>query len=101
VPILLIDTLRKRKYPRQGKKSLFCKDWYRKFHREPLLSIIASANVNALILDISSVLLDEYQMSHAMIDLPIEVASLMAISIVRMKIRKDHKNKNGAYNQVI
>lgn len=63
------------------------------------LSIIALANIVAIILDISSVLLDEYQLSYAMIDLPVEVLSLIGISIVWIKIRKE--NLNRAYNQVM
>jgi hypothetical protein len=52
------------------------------------LSIIALANVIAIILDISSVLLDEYKLSYAMIDLPVEIASLIGILIIGTMIRK-------------
>ena len=50
------------------------------------LFVIALANVIAIILDISSVLLNEYQIRYALIDLPVEVMSLIGISIILIKI---------------
>lgn len=52
------------------------------------LSVIAVANVVAIVLDISSVLLDEYELAYAMIDLPVEVVSLAAVMGVWIKMRK-------------
>ncbi len=43
------------------------------------LWIIAVANIIAGILDITSVVLNEYKLSYAMMDLPVEVLSLVAI----------------------
>jgi len=53
------------------------------------LIVIALANVIAIILDVSSVLLNEYRLSYAMIDIPVEVVSLIGISIIWIKIRKE------------
>jgi hypothetical protein len=41
--------------------------------------IIALANIIAIILDFSSVIMDEYKFSNAMIDVPFEVISLIGI----------------------
>lgn len=53
------------------------------------LKVIALANVIAIVLDVSSVLLNEYRLSYAMIDIPVEVASLIGISIIWIKIQKE------------
>lgn len=53
------------------------------------LKVIALANVIAIVLDVSSVLVNEYKLSYAMIDIPVEVASLIGISIIWIKIRKE------------
>lgn len=55
--------------------------------RKWALNIIALANVVAIILDFGSVLMDEYQLSYAMIDVPFEVLSLVGIIMFRTKIR--------------
>lgn len=65
--------------------------------REPVnrkwgLYVIAVANGVAIILDICSVLLNEYQWSQAIIDLPVEMVSLFAVFMVWIKIRKDPLN---------
>lgn len=57
------------------------------FERKWALTIIALANVIALILDFGSVLMDEFQLSYAMIDVPFEVLSLGGIVILRIKMR--------------
>lgn len=54
------------------------------------LYVIASANIVAIILDISSVLLDEYKLGYAMIDLPVELVSLIGILVILVRIRKVH-----------
>jgi hypothetical protein len=53
-----------------------------------VLSVIAVANTVAIMLDISSVLLDEYTLAYAMIDLPVEVVSLAAVMMVWIKMRR-------------
>lgn len=54
--------------------------------RKWTLSIIALANVIAIVIDISAVLLGEFQLGYAMIDLPVEVMSLIGITLVWNKI---------------
>lgn len=58
------------------------------FSRSWGLSVIAVANVVAIVLDISSVLLNEYELGYAMIDLPVEVLSLTAVIVVWIIMRK-------------
>lgn len=53
------------------------------------LYVIVLANVIAILLDIGSVLLAEYKLSYAMMDLPVEVASLFGISLIWKRIRKN------------
>jgi hypothetical protein len=43
--------------------------------------VIACANALAIILDFTSVLLKEYQVSHAMIDAPLELLSVLVIVV--------------------
>jgi len=57
------------------------------FIRKWALNIIALANIVAIILDFSSVIMNEYQLSYAMIDVPFEVLSLGGILIIRTKTR--------------
>lgn len=57
------------------------------------LYVIALANIMAIILDIGSVLLDEYKLNYAMIDLPVEVVSLAGILIIWMWIRNLHQKE--------
>ncbi len=46
------------------------------------LYIILTANVIAIILDLISVIIGEYQLSYAMIDVPIEMLSIIGIFII-------------------
>ena len=49
------------------------------------LYIIFLANVIAITLDIASVLLGEYKFSYSMIDIPIEILSIIGIVIIWLK----------------
>jgi len=51
--------------------------------------VIALANVIAILLDTVSVLLAEYKLGYAMMDLPIEVASLIGIALIWNRIRRN------------
>jgi hypothetical protein len=57
------------------------------FNRQWALSFILLANVIAIILDFGSLLLGEYKLSYAMIDLPVELASIIGIIIIWIKIK--------------
>ena len=57
------------------------------FNRKWALSFILLANVIAIFLDIGSFLLGEYKLSYAMIDLPIELMSIIGIIIIWIKIK--------------
>ena len=57
------------------------------FNRQWALSFILLAHVSAIILDIGSLLLGEYKLSYAMIDLPVEFASIIGIIIIWFKIK--------------
>ncbi len=46
------------------------------------LYIIFTANVIAIILDLISVIIGEYQLSYAMMDIPIEMLSIIGIVII-------------------
>ena len=59
--------------------------------RKWAMTIIAFANVVAIILDFGSVLMDEYKLSYAMIDVPFEVLSLGAIILFLTKTRSMDK----------
>jgi hypothetical protein len=53
------------------------------------LWIIATANVLAIILDTGSVLLEEYTLGYALIDLPVELLSLIAIIVIWVALRRE------------
>ena len=53
------------------------------------LWVIATANVIAIILDTGSVLLDEYTLGYALIDLPVELLSLIAIGVIWIALREE------------
>lgn len=63
------------------------------YTRKWALYIVALANIIAIILDFSSVIMNEYQLSYAMIDVPIEVISLVGIFIILTKIRSVEKKE--------
>jgi hypothetical protein len=68
------------------------------FERKWAAVIIAFGNILAIALDLVSVYLGEYQLSHAMIDIPIEMLSLLTIllfySIVKIKYGYAHNRQN-------
>jgi hypothetical protein len=68
------------------------------FERKWAAIIIAFGNILAILLDLVSVHLGEYQFSHAMIDIPIEMLSLLTIvlfySIFRIKYSDSHSQQN-------
>jgi hypothetical protein len=55
------------------------------FKRLWALYIIFLANVIAIALDLGSLLLGEYKLSYAMIDIPIEIMSIIGIVIILSK----------------
>ena len=61
------------------------------FERKWALYVILTANVIAICLDTASILFSEYKFSNAMIDLPVELISILGIGIIWIKI-KSHTN---------
>ena len=57
------------------------------FDRKWALYIILTANVIAICLDSASIFFSEYKISNAMIDLPIELISILGIIIIWIKIK--------------
>jgi len=57
----------------------------RPFDRKWALLIILTANVIAICLDTVSILFSEYKISNAMIDLPVELISILGIIIIYLK----------------
>ncbi len=60
--------------------------WYIIIAKKPLENkiiaiVIACANLLAIILDFTSVVLGEYTWSHAMIDIPVELVSFLTLAI--------------------
>ena len=53
------------------------------------LWIIASANVLAIIMDTGSVLLGEYTLAYALIDLPVELFSLIAVIVIWVALKRE------------
>jgi hypothetical protein len=68
------------------------------FERKWAAVIIAIGNILAILLDLVSVHLGEYQFSHAMIDIPIEMLSLLTIllfySIFKIDSSYSHSQQN-------
>ncbi len=54
--------------------------------RKWAFSVIATANILAIVLDIGSVIMGEYQFIYAMYDLPVESLSLAGIFMIRRHI---------------
>ena len=52
------------------------------------LYVIFLANVIAVTLDIGSIILEEYKLSYALIDIPIEILSILGIVIIWLKLPK-------------
>jgi hypothetical protein len=57
------------------------------FDRKWALYIILTANLIAICLDTASILFSEYKISNAMIDLPVELISILGIIIIWIKIK--------------
>jgi hypothetical protein len=64
------------------------------FERKWAAIIIAFGNIVAIVLDLVSVLLGEFQLSHAMIDIPFELLSLLTIVIFYSAFRIKHIDRN-------
>ena len=62
-------------------------------NRQWALSLILLANVIAIILDIGSIVLGEYKLSYALLDIPVELISIIGIVIIWSNI-KIHKNRS-------
>jgi hypothetical protein len=58
------------------------------FERRWAAIVIACANILAIVLDLLSVHLGEYTMSHAMIDVPVEAVSFLTIVVFYVAYRK-------------
>ncbi len=59
------------------------------FDRKWALYMILTANVIAICLDTASIIFSEYKISNAMIDLPVELISILGIIIIWIKIKSD------------
>ena len=57
------------------------------FRRQWALGFILFANSIAILLDFGSLIIGEYKLSYAMIDLPVELLSIIGIIIVWTKIK--------------
>jgi len=57
------------------------------FDRKWALYMILTANVIAICLDTASILFSEYKISNAMIDLPVELISILGIILIWIKIK--------------
>jgi hypothetical protein len=55
------------------------------------LYVILLANISAIILDLGSVIIGEYNILNAMIDLPIELISIIGIILIFLTIKKINK----------
>ncbi len=63
-------------------------------NRQWALSLILLANVIAIILDIGSILIDEYKLSYALLDMPVELISIIGIVIIWSNIKIINRRKN-------
>jgi hypothetical protein len=57
------------------------------FDRKWALYMILTANVIAICLDTAYILFSEYKISNAMIDLPVELISILGIILIWIKIK--------------
>ena len=64
------------------------------FRRQWALSVILSANVAAIILDIVSIVLSEYEFSYTMFDIPVEVMSITGIWMIWSSRKKIQTKQN-------
>jgi MFS family permease len=70
------------------------------FERGWAAIIIAFGNILAIILDFASVRLGEFQISHAMIDVPIELLSFLTIVIFYTILKIKHININSDHAKI-
>lgn len=63
-------------------------------NRQWALSLILLANVIAIILDIGSIVLGEYKLSYALLDMPVELISIIGIVIIWSNIKIYNRQKN-------
>jgi hypothetical protein len=70
------------------------------FERKWAAFIIAFANILAILLDLVSVLLGEYQISYAMIDIPIEILSFLTIVIFYSEYRIKNIDRNNDHAKI-
>lgn len=63
-------------------------------NRQWALSLILLANVIAVFLDLGSILLGEYKLSYALIDMPVELISIIGIVIIWSNIKINNRNKS-------
>lgn len=62
-------------------------------NRQWALSLILVANVIAVFLDLGSMVLGEYKLAYAMIDLPLEIVSIIGVIIIWTNIKINNRNK--------
>ena len=70
--------------------------WYIIIAQKPLenkiiATVIACANLLAIILDLTSVAIGEYTWSHSMIDIPVELLSFLTIVIFYYAVRQSSR----------
>jgi len=70
------------------------------FERKWAAFIIAFANILAITLDLVSVFLGEYQLSHAMIDIPFEALSFLTIVIYYSIFRTKNIDRNNEHAKI-
>ena len=70
------------------------------FERKWAAVIIAFGNILAILLDLVSVLLGEYEISHAMIDIPIEMLSFLTIVIFYSIFRIKNIDRNSGHAKI-
>jgi hypothetical protein len=63
-------------------------------NRQWALSLLLLANVIAIILDLGSILLEEYKIAYAIIDMPVEIISIIGIIIVWTNIKLNTRDKS-------
>jgi len=70
------------------------------FERKWAAVIIAFGNILAVLLDLISVILGEFQMSHAMIDIPIEMLSFLTIVLFYSIFKIKEIDENGDHAKI-
>jgi hypothetical protein len=70
------------------------------FERKWAAVIIAFGNILAVVLDLVSVHLGEYEISHAMIDIPVEMLSFLTIVIFYSAFRTKYIDRNNDHANI-